>query len=159
VGGAVMGDNPKTSALNKYLQSWDVHNVFVPGFCGKALPPGTNTLCTSQLCRYLFSAEVFGLSPITAFVPGGNAFPQNFQANPTDTIGAITLMAAQAIKDPPMVSVGFAWKFCGKALPPGTNTLCTSQLCRYLFIGAITLMAAQAIKDQYLKNPGPLVQA
>lgn len=72
VGGAVMGDNPKTSALNKYLQSWDVHNVFVPG---------------------------------------GNAFPQNFQANPTDTIGAITLMAAQAIK------------------------------------------------DQYLKNPGPLVQA
>lgn len=31
VGGAVMGDNPKTSALNKYLQSWDVHNVFVPG--------------------------------------------------------------------------------------------------------------------------------
>ncbi|MBP2154608.1 GMC family oxidoreductase [Erwinia rhapontici] len=60
VGGAVMGDNPKTSALNKYLQSWDVYNVFVPG---------------------------------------GNAFPQNFQANPTDTIGAITLMAAQAIKE------------------------------------------------------------
>ncbi|MGK3123039.1 GMC family oxidoreductase [Candidatus Pantoea formicae] len=60
VGGAVMGDNPRTSALNKYLQSWDVHNVFVPG---------------------------------------GNAFPQNFQANPTDTIGAITLMAAQAIKE------------------------------------------------------------
>lgn len=60
VGGAVMGDNPKTSALNRYLQSWDVHNVFVPG---------------------------------------GNAFPQNFQANPTDTIGAIILMAAQAIKE------------------------------------------------------------
>ena len=60
VGGAIMGDDPRTSALNKYLQSWDVHNVFVPG---------------------------------------GNAFPQNFQANPTDTIGAITLMAAQAIKD------------------------------------------------------------
>lgn len=72
VGGAVMGDNPKTSALNKYLQSWDVHNVFVPG---------------------------------------GNAFPQNFQANPTD------------------------------------------------MIGAITLMSAKAIKEQYLKNPGPLVQA
>ncbi|QCR37977.1 GMC family oxidoreductase [Nissabacter sp. SGAir0207] len=60
VGGAVMGDDPRTSALNRYLQSWDVHNVFVPG---------------------------------------GNAFPQNFQANPTDTIGAITLMAAQAIKE------------------------------------------------------------
>lgn len=60
VGGAVMGDNPKTSALNRYLQSWDVHNVFVPG---------------------------------------GNAFPQNFQSNPTNTIGAITLMAANAIKE------------------------------------------------------------
>jgi gluconate 2-dehydrogenase alpha chain len=30
-GGAIMGDNPKTSALNRYLQSWDVSNVFVPG--------------------------------------------------------------------------------------------------------------------------------
>lgn len=60
VGGAVMGDDPRTSALNRYLQSWDVHNVFVPG---------------------------------------GNAFPQNFQANPTDMIGALTLMAAQAIKE------------------------------------------------------------
>ncbi|MFK3909383.1 GMC family oxidoreductase [Pseudomonas monteilii] len=72
VGGAIMGESPKTSALNRYLQSWDVHNVFVPG---------------------------------------GNAFPQNFQANPT------------------------------------------------ALIGALTLFAAQAIKDQYLKNPGPLVQA
>ena len=26
-----MGNDPKTSALNRYLQSWDVHNVFVPG--------------------------------------------------------------------------------------------------------------------------------
>ena len=30
-GGAIMGANPKTSALNKYLQSWDVSNVFAPG--------------------------------------------------------------------------------------------------------------------------------
>jgi len=30
-GGAIMGSNPKTSALNKYLQSWDVANVFAPG--------------------------------------------------------------------------------------------------------------------------------
>jgi gluconate 2-dehydrogenase alpha chain len=59
VGGAVMGTSPHDSALNRYLQSWDVHNVFVPG---------------------------------------GNAFPQNFQANPTATIGAITLFAAEAIK-------------------------------------------------------------
>jgi gluconate 2-dehydrogenase alpha chain len=60
VGGAIMGDSPRDSALNRYLQSWDVHNVFVPG---------------------------------------GNAFPQNFQANPTATIGAITLFAAEAIKN------------------------------------------------------------
>jgi gluconate 2-dehydrogenase alpha chain len=58
VGGAIMGDSPKDSALNRYLQSWDVHNVFVPG---------------------------------------GNAFPQNFQANPTSMIGAITLFSAKAI--------------------------------------------------------------
>ncbi len=32
-GGAVMGDNPATSVVNKYLQSWDVPNVFVMGAC------------------------------------------------------------------------------------------------------------------------------
>lgn len=31
VGGAIMGTDPNTSALNRYLQSWDVHNVFVVG--------------------------------------------------------------------------------------------------------------------------------
>lgn len=30
-GGAVMGTDPNTSALNRYLQSWDVSNVFVTG--------------------------------------------------------------------------------------------------------------------------------
>ena len=30
-GGAIMGTDPKTSALNRYLQSWDVHNLFVTG--------------------------------------------------------------------------------------------------------------------------------
>ena len=30
-GGAVMGTDPKTSAINRYLQSWDVSNVFVMG--------------------------------------------------------------------------------------------------------------------------------
>lgn len=37
-GGAVMGTNPETSAVNRYLQSWDVHNVFVPG--ASAFPQG-----------------------------------------------------------------------------------------------------------------------
>lgn len=31
VGGAIMGTDPGRSALNRYLQSWDVHNVFVMG--------------------------------------------------------------------------------------------------------------------------------
>jgi gluconate 2-dehydrogenase alpha chain len=30
-GGTIMGTNPRASALNKYLQSWDCHNLFVVG--------------------------------------------------------------------------------------------------------------------------------
>jgi gluconate 2-dehydrogenase alpha chain len=36
MGGAVMGADPATSVVNKYLQSWDVSNVFVVG--GSAFP-------------------------------------------------------------------------------------------------------------------------
>ncbi|HTP96769.1 MAG TPA: GMC family oxidoreductase [Burkholderiales bacterium] len=36
MGGVVMGADPATSAVNKYLQSWDVPNVFVVG--GSAFP-------------------------------------------------------------------------------------------------------------------------
>jgi gluconate 2-dehydrogenase alpha chain len=49
IGGAVMGADPSTSAVNKYLQSWDVSNVFVVG--GSAFPqnsanPPTGTIGT-----------------------------------------------------------------------------------------------------------------
>lgn len=71
-GGAIMGADPKTSVINKYLQCWDVPNVFVTG---------------------------------------ASAFPQNLAYNPTG------------------------------------------------LVGALAYHAAQALKDQYLKNPGPLVQA
>ena len=37
-GGAIMGTDPRTSAINRFLQSWDVHNVFVPG--ASAFPQG-----------------------------------------------------------------------------------------------------------------------
>lgn len=37
-GGAVMGDNPTTSVVNRYLQSWDVSNLFVIG--SSAFPQG-----------------------------------------------------------------------------------------------------------------------
>jgi len=30
-GGAIAGENPRTSVVNRYLQSWDVHNLFVLG--------------------------------------------------------------------------------------------------------------------------------
>ncbi len=47
MGGAAMGADPATSVVNKYLQSWDVHNVFVVG--GSAFPqnaggPPTETI-------------------------------------------------------------------------------------------------------------------
>jgi gluconate 2-dehydrogenase alpha chain len=71
-GGAIMGTDPKSSVVNRYQQSWDLHNLFVLGAC---------------------------------------AFPQNPGYNPTGTVGALAY-----------------W-------------------------------AADAIKTQYLKNPGPLVQA
>ena len=35
-GGVIMGDDPKTSAVNSYLQMWDAENVFVVG--GSAFP-------------------------------------------------------------------------------------------------------------------------
>ncbi|WP_034945904.1 GMC family oxidoreductase [Erwinia oleae] len=71
-GGAIMGEDPQTSAVNRYLQSWDVPNVFVPG---------------------------------------ASAFPQGLGYNPTGMLAALTY-----------------W-------------------------------SAKAIREQYLKNPGPLVQA
>jgi gluconate 2-dehydrogenase alpha chain len=30
-GGAVMGTDPKTSVVNRYLQTWDLHNLWVMG--------------------------------------------------------------------------------------------------------------------------------
>ena len=59
-GGTVMGDDPATSVVNRYLQSWDVPNVFVIG---------------------------------------ASNFPQNASWNPTDTIGALTYWAIDALKN------------------------------------------------------------
>jgi gluconate 2-dehydrogenase alpha chain len=58
-GGAVMGNDPRTSVVNRYLQSWDVPNVFVIG---------------------------------------ASAYPQNASWNPTDTLGALTYWAIDALK-------------------------------------------------------------
>jgi gluconate 2-dehydrogenase alpha chain len=59
-GGTVMGDNPKTSVVNRYLQSWDVPNVFVIG---------------------------------------ASIYPQNASWNPTNTLGALTYWAIDALKN------------------------------------------------------------
>lgn len=57
-GGTIMGADPKTSVLNRYLQSWDLHNLFVMG---------------------------------------ASVFPQNAGYNPTGTVGALTYWSADAI--------------------------------------------------------------
>jgi gluconate 2-dehydrogenase alpha chain len=41
-GGAVLGTDPKTSALNRFTQSWDVPNVFVTGACAFPQNAGKN---------------------------------------------------------------------------------------------------------------------
>jgi len=41
-GGAIMGSDPRTSVVNPYLQSWDVHNVFVMGACAFPQNAGYN---------------------------------------------------------------------------------------------------------------------
>ncbi|HEV7267778.1 MAG TPA: GMC family oxidoreductase [Falsiroseomonas sp.] len=59
-GGAIMGENPRESVVNRYLQCWDAHNVFVMGAC---------------------------------------AFPHNPGYNPSDTVGALALWAARAMRE------------------------------------------------------------
>ena len=51
-GGVIMGTNPRNSALNRYLQNWDVDNLFVMG--GAAFPqnPGYNPTGTIAALAY-----------------------------------------------------------------------------------------------------------
>jgi gluconate 2-dehydrogenase alpha chain len=51
-GGAVMGADPKTSALNRYLQSWDVPNLFVLGSTAFPQNAGYNPTCTVAALAY-----------------------------------------------------------------------------------------------------------
>jgi gluconate 2-dehydrogenase alpha chain len=51
-GGAIMGTDPSTSAVNKYLQSWDVHNVFVFGASAFPQNPGYNPTGTVAALAY-----------------------------------------------------------------------------------------------------------
>jgi len=55
-GGAIMGTNPGNSALNMYLQSWDVPNLFVMGASAFPQNAGYNPTGTVAALAY-WSAE------------------------------------------------------------------------------------------------------
>jgi gluconate 2-dehydrogenase alpha chain len=51
-GGVIMGTDPKSSAVNKYLQSWDVHNLFVVGASAYPQQAGYNPTGTVGALTY-----------------------------------------------------------------------------------------------------------
>ena len=53
-GGAIMGSDPATSAVNKYLQSWDVPNLFVIG--ASAFPQNTGYNPTGTVAALAYHA-------------------------------------------------------------------------------------------------------
>ena len=57
-GGAVMGSDPKTSALNRYLQSWDVPNLFVTGASAFPQNAGYNPTGTVGALAYWAAAAI-----------------------------------------------------------------------------------------------------
>lgn len=52
-GGAIMGDNPRETAVNRYLQSWDVSNVFVVGASAIPQNAGYNLTETVASLAYM----------------------------------------------------------------------------------------------------------
>jgi gluconate 2-dehydrogenase alpha chain len=57
-GGAIMGDNPKNSVVNKYLQSWDVSNVFSMGSGAFPQNAGYNPTATVAALAYHSAREI-----------------------------------------------------------------------------------------------------
>ena len=57
-GGAIMGTDPKTSALNRYLQSWDVPNLFVMGASAFPQNAGYNPTGTVAALAYWSAAAI-----------------------------------------------------------------------------------------------------
>lgn len=51
-GGAIMGTRPDTSVVNRYLQSWDLHNVWVLGGCVFPQQAGYNPTLTIGALTY-----------------------------------------------------------------------------------------------------------
>jgi len=59
-GGAIMGTDPNTSALNRYLQSWDVPNLFVTGASAFPQNAGYNPTGTVGALAYWSAAAIRG---------------------------------------------------------------------------------------------------
>ena len=57
-GGAIMGSDPQTSAVNRYLQSWDVPNLFVMGASAFPQNPGYNPTGTVAALAYASAAAI-----------------------------------------------------------------------------------------------------
>jgi gluconate 2-dehydrogenase alpha chain len=57
-GGAIMGDNPGNSALNRYLQSWDVPNLFVMGASAFPQNAGYNPTGTVAALAYWSASAI-----------------------------------------------------------------------------------------------------
>lgn len=51
-GGVIMGSDPKSSAVNRYLQNWDVSNLFVMGACAFPQNAGYNPTGTVGALAY-----------------------------------------------------------------------------------------------------------
>jgi gluconate 2-dehydrogenase alpha chain len=57
-GGAIMGDNSKISVINKYLQTWDVYNVFSMGAGAFPQNAGYNPTATVAALTYHAAQEI-----------------------------------------------------------------------------------------------------
>jgi gluconate 2-dehydrogenase alpha chain len=57
-GGAIMGTDPATSAVNRYLQTWDVPNLFVMGASAFPQNPGYNPTGTVAALAYASAAAI-----------------------------------------------------------------------------------------------------
>lgn len=57
-GGAIMGTDPKTSALNPFLQSWDVPNLFVMGATAFPQNAGYNPTGTVAALTFWSAAAI-----------------------------------------------------------------------------------------------------
>jgi gluconate 2-dehydrogenase alpha chain len=57
-GGAIMGDNPRNSVVNKYLQTWDVPNVFSMGAGAFPQNAGYNPTATLAALAYYSAAAI-----------------------------------------------------------------------------------------------------